>query len=71
MNVGVGEDLTILELAEAGRGTVGYDGAILTDTSKARRHTTQADGRGAHSSRWAGAPASGSPMASPNLSLVS
>jgi len=34
VNVGVGEDLTILELAKLVAKTVGYDGAILTDPSK-------------------------------------
>jgi len=34
VNVGVGEDLTILELAQLVAGTVGYTGEILTDTSK-------------------------------------
>jgi len=34
VNVGVGEDLTILELAQLVARTVGYDGAILTDPSK-------------------------------------
>ena len=34
INVGVGVDLTILELAELVAKTVGYDGAILTDPSK-------------------------------------
>ena len=34
VNVGVGEDLTILDLAKLVAKTVGYDGAILTDPSK-------------------------------------
>lgn len=34
INVGVGVDLTILELAKLVAKTVGYDGAILTDPSK-------------------------------------
>ena len=34
INVGVGVDLTILELAELVAKTVGYDGAILTDPGK-------------------------------------
>lgn len=34
VNVGVGEDLSIRELAEMVRGVVGYDGAIEFDASK-------------------------------------
>ena len=34
VNVGVGEDVTILELAQLIAKTVGYEGEILTDTTK-------------------------------------
>ena len=34
VNIGVGEDLTIAELAELVRSTVGYEGRIEYDTSK-------------------------------------
>jgi len=34
INVGVGEDLTILELAQRVAGVVGYQGEIVTDPSK-------------------------------------
>lgn len=34
INVGVGEDISILELSEMVRDVVGYSGAIVSDTSK-------------------------------------
>jgi GDP-L-fucose synthase len=34
VNVGVGEDITILELAQLVAKIVGYEGKIVTDTSK-------------------------------------
>lgn len=34
INVGVGEDLTIMELAELVAGVVGYEGGVVTDPSK-------------------------------------
>ena len=47
MNIGVGHDLTIRELAETVKDVVGYPGAIEFDSHQARRHAAQADGRGA------------------------
>ena len=52
MNIGVGHDLSIRELAETMKDVVGYQGAIEFDTTQARRHPAQADGRGA--AEWHG-----------------
>ena len=47
VNIGVGEDLTIRELAETVKSVVGYAGEIVFDATKPDGTPTQADGCGA------------------------
>ena len=59
VNVGVGEDLSIGELAALVREVVGYSGDIVFDTQQARRDPAQAPGRLAPDRAWGGRPTTG------------
>ena len=44
INVGVGDDVTIAELAQTVADVVGFKGRLVFDATRPRRHATQADG---------------------------